>query len=52
MTKKEKMNFISSLDMDNTNFEIKISDFGFSTQLKNFEELNSVACGTPMYQSP
>jgi hypothetical protein len=33
MTKQEKREFLTKIDLSNTNFEAKISDFGLSTIL-------------------
>ena len=36
----------------NTNFEIKIADFGFSKKLKSRGDKNKTVCGTPLYMAP
>jgi len=38
--------------MEKTNFEVKITDFGFATQLEFENESLSTKCGTPLYMSP
>jgi len=52
MTKAEKRKFLKNVDLDSTNFEIKIADFGFSKKLKNRDEINKTICGTPLYMAP
>lgn len=52
MSKLEKKRFIQNIDLNNTRFEIKIADFGFSKKLKNKGEVNRTICGTPLYMAP
>lgn len=35
MSKEQKKRFLREVDLNNTPFEIKIADFGFSKKLKN-----------------
>ena len=52
MTKGERRKFLKNVDLDSTNFEIKIADFGFSKKLRNRDEMNRTICGTPLYMAP
>ena len=51
-SKEERTHFLENVDLDATNFEIKIADFGFSKQLENLYESVDTVCGTPLYMSP
>lgn len=51
MTKLEKRKWLATLDLRNTRFEAKISDFGLSTILESANQQLSI-CGTPLYSSP
>ena len=48
----ERHEFIRNIDLENTRFEIKIADFGFSKKLKNKNQINKTICGTPLYMAP
>ena len=52
MTKDQKKQFLRDVDLEKTNFEIKITDFGFSKKLKNKNQINLTTCGTPLYMAP
>ena len=52
MTKEEKKEFFTNVDMQKENFEVKIADFGFSKKLKSKKERNKTICGTPLYMAP
>ena len=51
MSKLDKKRFLTKLDLNNINFEVKISDFGLSTILDGTENSLSI-CGTPLYSAP
>lgn len=48
----ERKEFMKNIDLENTRFEIKIADFGFSKKLKNKNQINKTICGTPLYMAP
>ena len=51
MTRQEKRQFLSKIDLNTTNFSAMISDFGLSTILDSATQQLSI-CGTPLYSSP
>jgi serine/threonine protein kinase len=51
MSKVEKRVWLSKLNLNETRFEAKISDFGLSTILDSATQQLSI-CGTPLYSSP
>ena len=44
--------FINKSKLEESNFELKIADFGFSKKLKDRDDLNKTICGTPLYMAP
>ena len=52
MSKEEKKRFLRHVDLNTTNFEVKIADFGFSKKLKQKGQINKTICGTPLYMAP
>ena len=50
--KDQKKQFLKDVDLLNTQFEIKIADFGFSKKLKRLDQINKTICGTPLYMAP
>lgn len=49
---KNRQNFLSTVDLDATEFVCKIADFGLSTQIEAGSEHVLTICGTPLYSSP
>ena len=43
---------MKEVDLEKTNFVVKIADFGFSKKLKKLEEVITTICGTPLYMAP
>ena len=52
LTSSEKKEYLSTVDLMTTRFEIKIADFGFSKKLKRKDQINKTICGTPLYMAP
>ena len=52
MTKEQKKKFLREVDLNKTEFELKIADFGFSKKLKSKGQINRTICGTPLYMAP
>jgi protein-serine/threonine kinase len=50
MKKKEKMEFLKKVNLTQTKFFVKISDFGFAKQCESAHEIEDrTFCGTPLY---
>ena len=47
----EKLLFLKNVDLLETNFQVKIADFGLSTVLDESKSVLSLV-GTPLYQTP
>jgi len=52
MEKEEKRKFLESVDLENTDFEVKIANYGLSKALKDRETKSLQFCGTLLYMSP
>ena len=52
MGKEEKAKFLESVDLENTDFEVKIANYGLSKALKDRETKSLQFCGTLLYMSP
>jgi len=52
MNNEQKMVFLQDVDLTKVNFEVKISDFGFSTILADSDHGFLSICGTPLYSAP
>lgn len=52
LTSSEKKEYLKTVDLLTTRFEIKIADFGFSKKLKRKDQVNKTICGTPLYMAP
>ena len=51
LSPSEKLQFLKGVDLLETNFEVKIADFGLSTVLDTKASVLSLV-GTPLYQTP
>ena len=49
---KSRKEFLSSIDLSQTPFEIQYADFGFSKLLTDKNQQSKTVCGTPLYMSP
>ena len=51
LSSSEKLLFLKNVDLKETNFQVKIADFGLSTVLDPQSSVLSIV-GTPLYQAP
>ncbi len=52
-SKEEREAIIKRINLKDTRFEVKISDFGFAKQFtKRSRDQNQTICGTPIYMAP
>lgn len=50
---RQRIEFLSGIDLTKVPFEVKIADFGFSKYLNDSKnETSATICGTPLYMSP
>ena len=52
LSKEEKIDFLKTVDLENTDFEVKIADFGLSARCASRSEKLSIFCGTLLYMGP